>query len=361
MQNNSRYVTRRQAIAATVGIGMMPVLAGCAGEKVMCKAVERMAAVTGPEITTKFRMEATDLGIPITTADDRILCIFGDTFEEAYVGGGFWRSPVGLYADPDSVDTGITWTSAVGGETAKQLVDYAHDDGTLSTILPADVIVVDGVMYLWVMVNAGLGNVLHTEIWTSKDSGESWERTTKMFAKQHMGGLMQQCTWALDDTGDYVYLLTTGFQRDKTAIAARVLANQILEPSAYEVYQGDGTWGSNNPVEIIPGQVGEMCLRRIEGSWVLTWFNAGDYRVDARKADTLVGLHEASSVTLLHGGSWDHESDDTVAQLYGPYMLPGSSLTTLHLLVSQWNTDHGWPYHVEQFKIMNPFAQSCAD
>src|SRR5690625_2821330 len=62
--------------------------------------ITRLKTVTGPGITTRFRMEATDLGAPAVTPDGRILVIFGDTFEEAAVGSSWWRSPVGLFADP---------------------------------------------------------------------------------------------------------------------------------------------------------------------------------------------------------------------------------------------------------------------
>ena len=342
-----------------MGALSLPAFTACSKEEPVCRRIERMGPVTGPDLTTTFKMEATDLGIPVTTPDGRILFIFGDTFEEAFVPGGNWRSPVGLFADPKTATKGLQWTSAVGGDVAEQLVDYAHDDGTLSTILPADAIVVGDTIYLWVMVNAGLGNVLHTEIWTSKDSGETWDRTKEMFEMRHMDGRMQQCTWALDDDGKYVTMLTTGFQRDKPAIAARVPADRILEPEAYEVYQGDGKWGSDAPVDIIPGKVGEMCLRRVDSQWMLTWFNAGEYRVDALRADEVVELADAKAVTLIHGGEWEKETDDHMAQLYGPYIIPGSSMKELHLVVSQWNTAMGWPYHVEQFKIQHPFEEVC--
>ena len=82
--------------------------------------VTRLATVTGPGITTRFRMDATDLGAPAVTPDGRILVIFGDTFEEPAVGGGWWRSPVGLFAEPRRrLGHGLEWTSAVGGETAE--------------------------------------------------------------------------------------------------------------------------------------------------------------------------------------------------------------------------------------------------
>lgn len=127
--------------------------------------ITRLKTVTGPGITTRFRMEATDLGAPAVTPDGRILVIFGDTWEDAAVGGGWWRSPVGLYADPDrKLKHGLEWTSAVGGEEAVELVEYDHSGNPVSTILPGDILTVGETMYVWVMVNHGFGNVDHTEI-----------------------------------------------------------------------------------------------------------------------------------------------------------------------------------------------------
>src|SRR5699024_5060105 len=95
-----------------------------------------------------------------------------------------------------------------------------------------------------------------------------------------------------------------------------------------------------------------MCLRIVDEKWVLTWFNAGLYRVDALVADspTDIGQHPFSE-TLLWGCNWGQEDDERVAQLYGPYVLPGSTLDDLHLLCSQWNTEEGWPYHVHQYRV----------
>lgn len=321
--------------------------------------ITRLATLTGPGITTGFRMDATDLGAPAVTPDGRILLIFGDTFEDAQVGGGFWRSPVGLYADPErKLKHGLRWTGAVGGETAEQLVDYAHDSDPVSTILPGDVITIGDTMYLWMMVNHGFGTVASTEIWTSTDSGETWERAAEMFDGDHLGGLSQQCTWALDPADDHVYLLTTGFQRDQGAILQRVPAASILDSGAYETWGATGegedqqwAWG-NDPTPVLGGQVGEMCLRLVEDTWTLTWFNAGLYRVDVLFAASPTELAAPIfSETLLWGCNWGQEDDERVAQLYGPYVLPGSTLDDLHLACSQWNTAAGWPYHVQQYRV----------
>ena len=328
-----------------------------------CPVVERMGPITGPEITTRFRMEATDLGAPAVTPDGRILFIFGDTFEAAVVGGGFWRSPVGLFADPDvPLDEGITWTSAVGGETAEQLVDYEHDDNPVSTILPGDPLTVGETMYLWMMVNHGLGNVAMSEIWTSEDSGETWARTAEMFPGDHAEGFMQQCTWYPHPTDGHVYLLTTGFQRDKGLILSRVPQDSILEPAAYETLQADGTWGdASDPLIVLEGSIGEMTLRVVEDQWLLTYFDARNYRACIIAADSPEELAEAEPIVLLHGGEWGKEEHNVVAQLYGPYIVPGSTLDVLHLVCSQWHTGPDWPYHVEQYRIEDPLRRRCAE
>lgn len=55
--------------------------------------------------------------------------------------------------------------------------------------------------------------------------------------------------------------------------------------------------------------------------------------------------------TLIRGGTWTSEDDRHVAQLYGGYIIPGSTLDDLHLSVSQWNTAEGWPYRAMHFRI----------
>ena len=321
--------------------------------------ITRLRTVTGPGITTRFRMDATDLGAPAVTPDGRILVIFGDTFEEAAVGGSWWRSPVGLFADPErKLKHGLEWTGAVGGQVAEQLVEYEHDEDPVSTILPGDVLTIGDTMYLWAMVNHGFGNVASTEIWTSADSGQTWDRTAEMFPGDHLDGYSQQCTWALHPSDGHVYLLTTGFQRDKEAILQRVPAESVLDPEAYETWGavGEGedqqwAWG-NDPTPVLSGDVGEMCLRIVDDKWVLTWFDAGLYRVDILVADSPTDIAQGPfAETLLWGCNWGQEDHERVAQLYGPYVLPGSTLDELHLLCSQWNTGAGWPYHVQQYRV----------
>lgn len=315
--------------------------------------VTKIKDLTGPGLTTRFRMEATDLGIPARTPDGRTLWVFGDTFEHAYVGGGWWRSPVALWSRTTDLNTGVTWSGAVGGAAAQQLWHYEHNNPVFSTVLPSDVITIGGTMYLHAMVNKGLGNVVWTEVWRSDDSGATWRHTGAKFPADHLGGLFQLLTWGLGNDG-YVYVYSTGFQRDKPIILHRVRQDRITDLNAYEPWGWrDGVWAwGNHPTPILEGRFGELCLRPLGGKWLLTFFNAGDYRIDGILMDyPTSNLYTAHRRTLVWGGAWGREDHSHVAQLYGGYVIPGSTLGDLHLSVSQWNTSAGWPYRVMQHRI----------
>lgn len=314
--------------------------------------VTKVADLTGPGLTTRFRMEATDLGIPVRTPDGRLLFVFGDTFEGASVGAGWWRSPVALWSQTTDLAAGVTWSAAVGGEAAEQLWPYEHDNPEFSTVLPSDVITIGGTIYLHAMVNKGLGTVVWTEVWRSDDNGATWTHTGATWPADLHGGLFQLLTWGLGDDG-FVYVYSTGFQRDKPIILHRVPADLLTDLDAYEPWgYRDGAWAwGNPPTPVLEGAFGELCLRPLDGRWILTWFNAGDYRIDAIVMDTPTSdLYAAHRATLLHGGKWGEEDDTHVAQLYGGYVIPGSTLDDLHLSVSQWNTETDWPYRVMQFR-----------
>ncbi|GGP47284.1 DUF4185 domain-containing protein [Streptomyces abikoensis] len=341
--------------AATAALAGGPLLRAPAHAAAGPLRVFKVADLTGPGLTARFRMEATDLGVPVRTPDDRLLFVFGDTFEEARAGGGWWRSPVALYGRLDGPGRPVVWTGAVGGRHARQLWPYDHDNLEYSTVLPSDGITLGGTMYLHVMMNKGrIGNVVRTEIWRSDDSGATWSPTGAVFAPNLHDGKFQLLTWALGDDG-YVYVLSTGFQRDKPVILHRVRPDRLTDPGAYEPWgQGPDSrcaWG-NPPTPVLDGTFGELCLRLLDGQWILTWFNQGDYRIEGLVADhPTADLRTAHRRTLLWGTSWGNEDDTHVAQLYGGYVIPGSTLDDLHLSVSQWNTKAGWPYRVMQFRV----------
>lgn len=320
--------------------------------------MRKVKNLTGPGHTDHFGIGGTDLGVTTLAPDGRLVSVFGDTFDQATVGGPGWRSPVVLFGDPATALTGIEWTGSTGARAyAEQALPYHHDSmiqgRRVSTVLPTDVITIGGEMYLHVMVCEGLGNVHWTEIHRSTDNGQTWHHTGTTWPGNHLGGLFQMLTWGQGNDG-YVYAFSTGFQRDKGLILQRVPADRLTDPGAWEGWGfRDGAWAWGNPPTIaLTGAYGELCLRPVDGKWLLAFFDAGNYRIDVMTLDyPTSNLYEAPRSTALHGSAWDREdhAGGHVAQLYGAYIVPGSTLDNLHLVVSQWNTHTNWPYQSMQF------------
>jgi hypothetical protein len=308
-------------------------------------ATRKVKDLTGTATSSgQFGVGGTDLGIAVRQPNGKIAYIFGDTFEQDGVGGPGWRSPVLLRSEPGFDGNGIDFTGAAGGQYAKQILNYSHANGT--TWLPSDAITIGNRMYLHFIVNQGLGNVQWTGIAYSDDNGENWTVSNARWEAGENGDLRQLWTWERGCDG-YVIILH------------RVPEGQILDHNAYEPWGWNGfQWGWGTPASVVlEGAFGEMSLRRVEHKWVLAWFNAGQYELTIKVFDRPTSnLYEAATYHPIRGTDWCGQSDTAVAQLYGGYIHPDSTLHNLHLIVSQWNTGSGtchtvqnWPYRAMEF------------
>lgn len=357
-RGSALQISRRGILqgAAALGAGLLAATATARPASAAALTVDRIKVLAGTQSAVQYGIGATDLGIPARTPDGRLLFMFGDTWAD-YVGGSNWRSPVALYSSTTDLADGVVFngSAGAGSETqgaAPQLWYYPHDD-YFTTVIPSDVVTIGSRMYLHAIVNGPqFGTVRWTELWKSDDDGATWQHTGVEFPADMAAGKFQCITWGEGDDG-YVYIYGTGFQRDKGIVLYRVPANSMTALSAYQPWGYDGSWGWGKPVtEVLPGSFGEMCLRPLGGRWILVWFNAADYRIDAMVLNTPTDdLHTATKTTLLHGTEWGSEDASHVAQLYGGYIVPGSTLSDLHLSVSQWNTGDNSVYHSEQFRI----------
>lgn len=313
-------------------------------------ATKKLAVLTGTQTSSgKFGVGGTDLGIPVRQPNGKIAFIFGDTFENDGIGGPGWRAPVLLRSEAGDYKNGITFTSAAGGTYAKQLLAYSHANST--TFLPGDAITIGNRMYLQYMVNQPLGNVSSTGIAYSDDNGENWVKSNATWSGDANSGLRQLWTWERGGDG-FVYTLTTKFDRQHPILLFRVPEDKLLEPSAYVPwgYKG-GQWAWGNPATpVLSGKFGEMCLRRIEGKWVLSFFNAAEYNITVLVFDTPTSnLYQAKKFVPITGAAWGAETDTSVAQLYGGYIHPDSTLLEMYLIVSQWNTKTNKIYRSMEF------------
>jgi Domain of unknown function (DUF4185) len=333
------------------------------GPAVTVALAHKVRDLTGPGHTDRFGVGGTDLGATAVAPDGRLVSVFGDTFAQPTVGGPGWRAPVVLFADPSSVDAGLRWTGSAGpGALAGQVVRYRHHGlrrwrwrvRRVTTVLPTDLITIGDAMFLHVMVCRELGNVRWTEVHRSLDNGATWRPTRARWRSGHLDGHFQMLTWEHD--GGYVYTFSTGFQRDKGLILSRVREDRVLDVAGWQNWglTADGWGWGRPPTVVLPGRFGELSLRRVEDRWVLALFDDGNYRMDVLLLDSpTADLHTAPRATVLQGVGWDDEDHAAgrVAQLYGGYILPGSTLADLHLVVSQWNTTTNWPYHAMQFAV----------
>ena len=330
-------------------------------------AVGKVNNLTGPGITDRFGMRCADLGASVQAPDGHLVSVFGDTFSGDRVGAGQWRSPVILIGHGDATHP-ITYTHAGGSDTqyARQLWHYRHrpNPGLLrrgiSTVIPSDLLRVGDALYLHAIVNRGFGNVVWTEIWRSDDSGVTWTHLGEAakFPADLFGGHAQCWTWDYDPRDGWVYVVSTGFQRDKGLILRRVRPGDIGDRSRYLAWGPDG-WGRQASVITPPGETwGELSLRRFDcGTWVLGGFLSSEYSLGYRTLTALTdSLDDVPVQRPVIGCTWEDEDHDRcrVAQLYGGYLLPGSRLDAaggVGLAVSQWNTTRGWPYRVMQFAV----------
>lgn len=331
----------------------------------------KLVDLTGPGLTDRWGVTCTDLGASVIAPNGKLVSVFGDTFSGTRVGEGDWRSPVVLIGSGDA-DHEIVYERAGGSDPdyARQLWHYVHDDATggwrrggISTVIPSDLLTVDGAMYLHAIVNRGFGTVMWTEIWRSDDSGVTWTHMgekAKFPAALH-GGHAQCWAWDHDPDDGWVYVAATGFQRDKGIILMRVRPDHIGDRTRYDSWgfaDGRWRWGTSaTPITPAGERWGELAFRRLSaGKWVLGGFLASAYALGYRVvASPTANMHTTPVQTPVTGSAWDDEDhdDNRVAQLYGGYLLPGSRFDIvggIGLIVSQWHTDLGWPYRAMQFK-----------
>ena len=326
--------------------------------------------MTGPGITDKWGVTATDLGVCAVAPNGKLLSVFGDTFSGNTVGQGDWRAPVVLIGGGDT-NNPIRYANAGGADPnyAQQLWPYVHDSqpwnqGGISTMIPSDVLVVGQTMYLHAIVNRGFGSVIWTGIWASTDNGVTWQEmgAKATFPASLYNGYAQLWSWDYNPDDGWVYIVSTGFQRDKGIILRRVRPGDVGDMTKYSGWGwANNQWAWDNaPTPITPPAEtwGELTLRRLEtGKWILGGFLSSGYALGYRTIDSpTADLYEAEVQTPVVGTTWDAQNlaNNQVAQLYGGYVLPGSQLGVrggVGLVVSQWDTATGWPYRTMQFKV----------
>jgi hypothetical protein len=164
-----------------------------------------------------------------------------------------------------------------------------------------------------------------------------------------------------DSESGWVYIVANNFDRTAPMVLYRAQPATFTDRSTWEGWSADG-WGGS-PTPLWPDMTGEMSIRQIDGQTVLSYFNATTSNMEVRVANDPTGLGAAPVTTVVVATEWPDPveslgppENNRLAQPYGGYISPGSTLDELRVFVSQWNTAPrgGTPYRVIQFAV-NPF------
>ena len=133
---------------------------------------KKMGDILGRGISDHVGAMAGDLGIMVPINKNKeFAIIFGDSFSGNGFGQGNWMSPIGAIATYDDNGQIVVKRPLNKGDRIEQLLKYNHDNNL--TLIPSDVINLDGTLYMQGMWNEGLGNVRGTQIWKSTDQGKT--------------------------------------------------------------------------------------------------------------------------------------------------------------------------------------------
>lgn len=290
-----------------------------------------------------------DLGAMAPMGNGEFAMIFGDSFRGNF--GQGWMSPVGVVAKMDE-DGFIKILRPIDNTSeVSDMISYHRVND--STLIPSDVINIDGTLYLHGTFHAPFGDVVSSNVWKSDDGGTTWKQISSA-PGNHMRGMTQLISWDKGPDG-YIYATSTKFGRESPVYLWRFAPEDIGEPGNWDGYSPlTGKWTKHaEPILKDDVKAGEMCLRYIDGHWVLVMFNEATLSVEARISETLErDWDDVRVAKIARNGSWDNpQSPLNWSQPYGGYIVPGSHLDDMDIVVSQWNTTDNSRYTATQFNV----------
>ncbi|MCB0950761.1 MAG: DUF4185 domain-containing protein [Mycobacterium sp.] len=322
------------------------------------------AAGTGTP-TGQYGIGATDL-CEFMEFPEQILQVCGDSFRGQGVGFGGWFSPVALHVEGDSLEDagGIRYDGVTGIDTPL-LADPAPPGVSQ---LPAGVIEVNRENYLLVTTTKDLAPQTSRLVKAVPGQGNWVTVAGSERDADYAGGRQSQISGyydpipAPDSERGWIYIVANNFDRSGPAVLYRVGPQSVTDRSAWQGWSDTAGWNAE-PTPLWSDWVGEMSVRQIDGRTVLSYFNVSTGNMEMRVADHPTGLGAAPVTTVVFASEWPDPVEtlpppevNSLAQPYGGYISPGSTLDAVRVFVSQWNTAArgGTPYRVIQFAV-HPF------
>jgi D-arabinan endo alpha-(1,5)-arabinofuranosidase len=319
--------------------------------------------------TRDYGIGATDL-CAFMEFPTEVLQVCGDSFAGQGVGFGGYYAPIALRVDTSSVDdpAGVRYTGVTG--VWQPLLADSTPSG--ATQLPAGVVQINRQNYL--MVTSTVQLVPQSSRLVKAEPTHGLWQTVPGSVRDgaYLGGQQSQISGYYDpiptagSPSGWVYIVAGNFDRSQPAVLYRVAPENFGDQSQWQGWASgvDGGW-NKPPTPLWGDAIGEMSFKQIDGKAVLSYFNAGTGNMEVRVADDPSSLGTAPVTTVVqHADEWPEPAeslpppyDNRLAQPYGGYISPGSTLDELRVFVSQWhNSDPRAraPYRVIQFAV-NPF------
>nr|WP_257182806.1 DUF4185 domain-containing protein [Corynebacterium cystitidis] len=317
--------------------------------------VTKLGDLLGRGKSDPLQVFSGDLGIMTKLSPgEEFAIIFGDSFRGHRLGEGEWLSPVGAVARKDENGQIEIVRPLNRGSQAYQLIRYEHNDRGL-TLIPSDIININGTLYMQGIWNEGIGNVLYSEIFKSSDNGRTWKSVGRT-KSSYMSGMGNLITWEQGPDG-YIYVMSSQFNRNDPVYLSRFRVEDMDDRSKWQLFDpATGQWGKEAaPILNDKMQAGEMSLRYIQGHWVLAMFNEETMAIEVRISKEIARDWDEitpANVVIAGKGGWSAaQTPSNFTQLYGGYIVPGSTLDNLDLVVSQWNTSNNSRYNSTQFNV----------
>jgi Domain of unknown function (DUF4185) len=331
--------------------------------------VMRIGPTAGTGTPTRdYGVGATDL-CAFMEFPTEVLQVCGDSFAGQGVGFGGYYSPIAFDVDTSSVDdpAGVRYTG-VTGITEPLLADPTPPGASQ---LPAGVVQINRQNYLLITTTVDL--IPQSSRLVKAQPTHGFWQTAPGSVRQaaYMSGQQSQISGYYDPiptaeshTG-WVYIVADDFDRSQPVVLYRVAPENFGDRSRWQGWASGPDGGWNKPPTPLWGDlIGEMSFKQIDGKAVLSYFDASTGNMEVRVADDPTSLGTAPVTTVVQHDEWPEPAeslpppfDNRLAQPYGGYISPGSTLDELRVFVSQWRTTDRRaraPYRVIQFAV-NPF------
>lgn len=321
------------------------------------------AAGTGTP-TGEYGIGATDL-CEFMQFPEQLLQVCGDSFRGQGVGFGGWFSPIALHVKDDSLEDpgGVRYDGVTGIE--RPLLADPTPPG--ASQLPAGVVEINRENYLLVTTTENLRPQSSRLVKAVAGQGEWATIPGSIRDAEHADERQSQISGYYDpiptrdsDRG-WVYIVANNFDRSGPVVLYRVTPQSFTDRASWQGWSDVLGWGFE-PTPLWRDAVGELSVRQIDGRTVLSYFNASTGNMEMRVASAPTGLGNAPVTTVVFAAEWPDPAEilpppevNRLAQPYGGYISPGSTLDAVRVFVSQWNTTPrgGTPYRVIQFAV-NP-------